>query len=114
MPPGQVEQLDEERFDESIRASAAPVLVHFWAGWCQPCKRVALSLNELAGEFQGRAAFARVDIDDSGDLANRFGVNHVPTLVLFLRGRVADQMVGAAPTEVIRALLQKHLVDGRG
>ncbi|MCP3902288.1 MAG: thioredoxin [Planctomycetes bacterium] len=101
--------LNEDNFDEAINASSLPILVDFWASWCQPCRVVAPRLSELAEELGGRAVVGKVDVDDSGDLANRFGVRSVPTLVLFKDGAVVDQLIGAAPKDDIRRLIEKHL-----
>jgi thioredoxin 1 len=101
--------LNEENFDEEIQQRRSPILVDFWADWCQPCKVIAPSLDQLAEELSGRAWFAKVNVDDSGNLANRFGVRSIPTLVVFKEGKVVDQLIGAAPKDQIRDLVQKHL-----
>jgi len=101
--------LDEDTFDDTLRATKGPILVDFWATWCAPCKAVVGSLSALADEFVGRAVVAKVDVDDNGDLANRFGIRNVPTLVVFRDGRVVDQLIGAAPKVEIRELIEKHL-----
>lgn len=100
--------LDEDSFDETIHASS-PILVDFRADWCRPCRKLAPLLEELARELAGRATIASVDIDRAGDLANRFGVRALPTLVLFVDGRVVDQLVGAAPIDQIRELIERRL-----
>ncbi len=109
MPNGPILHLNDDNFDAEISKLAGPVLVDFWAGWCGPCKAIAPALEQIAAEMAGRAAVAKVDVDESGDLANRFGVRSIPMLMVFKDGRVVDQMVGAAPKEQIRRLLEKHL-----
>lgn len=104
-----IQQLDEDTFDEAVSTSTRPILVDFRADWCRPCRLLEPVLEALAAEFAGRARFGRVDVDEAGDLANRFGVRFVPTLILFAGGRVVDQLVGAAPVEEIRALLVRRL-----
>ena len=101
--------LNEENFDEEIQRRQGPILVDFWADWCQPCKVIAPSLDQLAEEFSGRARIAKVNVDDSGNLANRFGVRSIPTLVVFKAGKVVDQVIGAAPKDQIRDMMHKHL-----
>lgn len=101
--------LDADNFDEVVQNGIGPILVDFWASWCAPCKVVAPALAELAVEFEGRARVAKVDVDDNGDLANRFGVRSIPTLVLFKDGKVVDQLIGAAPKPSIRQLIEQHL-----
>ena len=101
--------LNDDTFDREVQGRAEPILVDFQASWCAPCRLILPWLEELAEELDGRAAVAQVDIDDSGDLANRFGILSVPTLVVFRAGRIADRLVGAAPRDEIRRLLLRHL-----
>jgi thioredoxin 1 len=101
--------LNEDSFDEEIQRPSGPILVDFWASWCAPCKAIAPALEELAEEMNGRARIAKVDVDNNGDLANRFGIMSIPTLVVFKNGRVVDQLIGAAPKPHIQRLLDKHL-----
>ena len=101
--------LTEDTFDERIKRETHPILVDFWASWCQPCKVITPSLEQLASEMSGRAIVAKVDVDENGDLANRFGIRSIPTLVVFKKGKMVDQMIGAVPKEQIRRLIEKHL-----
>ena len=101
--------LTDENFDEQIQKLVGPVIVDFWAGWCAPCKTIAPLLEELAEEMSGQATVAKVDIDVHGDVAHRFGIRSIPTLVIFKQGKIVDQWVGTAPKEQIRQLIQKHL-----
>jgi thioredoxin 1 len=102
--------LTDDNFDEQIKKVSGPVLVDFWAAWCGPCKMIAPSLEQLAGEMAGRATVAKVNVDENGDVANRFGIRSIPTLMIFKEGRVVDQIVGALPKEQIRRMVEKHLV----
>jgi thioredoxin 1 len=101
--------LTDSTFDEQITQAEGPVLVDFWAAWCSPCKIIAPSLEDLAGELQGKATIAKIDVDSNGDLANRFGIRSIPTLIVFKAGKVVDQMIGAVPKEQIRQLIEKHI-----
>ena len=102
--------LTEDTFDETIKNAKGPVLVDFWAAWCAPCKMIAPYLDQIAGEMEGRATVAKVNVDENGDLSARFGVRSIPTLLLFKDGRVVDQTVGALPKEQLRAFVAKHVV----
>jgi thioredoxin 1 len=99
---------NEDNFDELVKQKEGPILVDFWASWCAPCKTVAPVLDELADELAGQAHVGKVNVDDNGDLANRFGIRSIPTLVVFKDGKVVDQLIGAAPKDDIRRLISKH------
>ena len=103
--------LDDDSFDREIKRRHGPILVEFWAPWCKPCKAIAPTLDEVAEDFAGRAWVAKVNVDEAGDLANRFGVRSVPTLVVFKAGRIVDQMIGNAPKAEIQSMLDRHTDD---
>jgi thioredoxin 1 len=108
VPKGELFILDEDSFDGRITQAQLPVLVDFWTDWCAPCKRLAQTLRELAAELAGRVEIAMVDVDANGDLAYRYGIQSVPTLIVFKRGHVVDQMIGAAPKSHILRMLDRH------
>jgi thioredoxin len=101
--------LTEDTFDETIKNAKGPVLVDFWAAWCGPCKAIAPYLDQIAGEMEGRATVAKVNVDENGDLSARFGVRSIPTLLVFKDGRVVDQTVGALPKDMIKSFVAKHV-----
>jgi thioredoxin 1 len=105
---GQVCELDEAGFDE-VLSGELPVLVEFWATWCGPCKAVAPLLDELAAERAGRLVVAKVDVDAEPQLAGRFSVMSIPTMLVMVGGQEAARLVGARSkdqiaTDVDRAL----------
>jgi thioredoxin 1 len=106
--------LNDDNFDDQVARADGPILVDFWATWCGPCKVIAPRLEEIAGELAGQARVAKVNVDENGDLANRFGIRSIPTLIVFKDGKVVDQMVGAAPKEQIRRMLQRHVAGAAG
>ena len=101
--------LNEDNFDERMTSMQGPILVDFWAAWCAPCKSIAPTLEQLAEEMNGQAHVAKINVDENGDLANRFGITNIPTLIVFKDGKVVDQLVGAAPMDQIRRMVEKHL-----
>ena len=105
---------DEDTFDEQVARTPGPILVEFWASWCQPCKVIAARLEELASELAGQVRIAKINVEENGDLANRFGVRNVPTLIVFKNGKVVDQLIGAAPTGQIRKMLNRHIDPPEG
>jgi thioredoxin 1 len=96
-------------WEEEVLHSEVPVLVDFWAPWCAPCRMIAPALEELAAEFAGRVKIAKVNVDESPEIAGQFGIQGIPTLLLFKEGRVAEQYVGARPKADIARLLGQHV-----
>lgn len=96
-------------FDAKVLQSDVPVLVDFWAEWCGPCKAIGPSVEQLAGEYEGRAKVYKVDVDTNGDVAERYGIMSIPALLIFKGGKVVDQMVGAAPKQQIAQLLDRAI-----
>ena len=102
-------ELTVANFDREVLSSDVPVIVDFWAEWCMPCKMVDPVLKELASDYEGKLKVGKVDVDNHGDLAARFGIVSIPTLLVFKGGEQVGQQVGAAPKHKIEALIKPHL-----
>jgi len=102
-------EVSDENFDSQVLGSDSPVLVDFWAVWCGPCKAVAPIVDKLASEFDGRAKMAKVDVESAREVATRFHITSVPTLLLFKDGEVIDQVVGAVPESQLRGMLERAM-----
>jgi thioredoxin 1 len=106
-----LKQLDGRSFDLAVNNSDVPVLVDFYADWCGPCKALAPTLETLAGETEGALSIVKVDIDDNPDLASRFGIQSIPTLVVFKDGEAVGQIAGLVPKEELKRQLNVVLDD---
>jgi thioredoxin 1 len=95
--------LTQENFSQEVLQSPTPVLVDFWAQWCNPCRALTPILDELADEYDGRVKIGKVNIDDQQALATEYGVRAIPTLLLFNQGQVADQIVGLRSKRDLKA-----------
>ena len=102
---GSVTVFTEDNFDSEVLQSSEPVLVDFWAEWCGPCKMIAPTLDELATEYDGKVKIGKVNIDDHQKLAADHGINSIPTLLVFNKGEVTNQIVGMKSKRDLKAAL---------
>jgi len=103
-------KLTQESFAQQVLQSPVPVLVDFWAEWCGPCKMIAPLLDELADEYDGKVKIGKVNIDEQQSLAAEYGIRAIPTLLLFNKGEVADQIVGARSKRDFKTSLDRVAV----
>jgi thioredoxin 1 len=101
--------INDANFDEIIN-SDKPVLVDFWAEWCGPCKMIGPVVEELAGDYEGRAVVGKLNVDENPTVTARFGVRSIPTLLVFKGGQIVDKQIGAVPKSVLAQKLQAQVV----
>lgn len=90
-----IKNVSDDSFNADVLNSSQPVLVDYWAAWCGPCKQIAPMLEEIATEFAGKVTVAKLNVDENQEIAARFGIRGIPTLMLFKNGEVAATKVGA-------------------
>jgi thioredoxin 1 len=96
-------------FEKTVLQSSLPVIVDFWAPWCGPCQRVGPILESLAKEFAGKLLITKVNVDESAEWAGKYGVQNIPTMLFFSKGKIAFRQVGALPKENIREIIDQFL-----
>ncbi len=106
---GNVIELNDASFDEVVHNSDVPVLVDFWAPWCGPCKMMAPIVEEIADNYTGKAKICKLNTDDARDSAMEFGINAIPTLILFNAGQVQKKWVGLTSKKDISAAIDELL-----
>jgi thioredoxin 1 len=106
---GKTIELNDSNFDQMIN-SDKPVLVDFWAEWCGPCKMIGPVVEELAGDYEGRALIAKLNVDENPQTTAKFGVRSIPTLLVFKKGQIVDKQIGAVPKSVLAQKLEAQVV----
>ena len=107
--PGKPQPVDDMNFADEVIGSAEPVLVDFWAPWCAPCRVVGGLLEEIAPQYAGRMRIMKLNVDENPQTAARFGIQSIPTMILFKNGKPVDQIVGALPLQPLQARFERHL-----
>ncbi len=96
----------DDNFEAEVKNAQGVVLVDFFATWCGPCKMMAPVIDELSGEFEGKAKIGKLDVDENNKSASEFGVQSIPTLILFKDGKEVDRMIGFQSKEVLKEKLE--------
>ncbi|MBI1770343.1 MAG: thioredoxin [Bacteroidetes bacterium] len=99
----------DAEFEQEVLNADQPVLVDFWAEWCGPCKTIAPSVEELAGEYDGKLKVTKMDVDANPRTAMQYGIRSIPTLMIFKGGQVVEQIIGAVPKRHLVEKLIPHL-----
>jgi thioredoxin 1 len=101
--------LTDETFDTTVAQSDQPVLVDFWAPWCGPCRMVGPVIEALAGEYDGKARIAKLNVDENPQVSRRLNIRSIPTLMVFKGGELVETVVGARPKAQLEELLDAHV-----
>ena len=108
MASDKVQTITDDNFDNTINGGK-PVLVDFWAEWCGPCRRLAPTVDELAGDYDGKVVVGKLNVDENPNTAFKFNVRGIPTLLLFKGGQVVEQVVGVASKDSLKKVIDKHV-----
>jgi thioredoxin 1 len=106
---GSVLHVTDENFDSEVISSTQPVLVDFWAPWCGPCRAIGPIIEDLAGTYEGRVRIAKMNVDENQKTASTYGVQSIPTMILFKNGQKIDSIIGLVSKDRLESFIQKGL-----
>jgi len=102
-------EFTDSNFDQEVLQSENPVLVDFWAEWCGPCRMIGPVVEEMAGEYEGKAKIGKVNVDLNPEVSVKYGIRSIPALLIFKDGQVVDQIIGAVPKTHLTKQLEAQL-----
>ncbi len=102
-------EITDANFEEVVLKSDQPVLVDFWAEWCGPCKMIGPVVEELAGEYDGKAVIGKVNVDENPETSAKFGIRSIPTLLVIKGGEIVEKQIGAVPKATLAGKLDAHV-----
>jgi thioredoxin 1 len=105
-------EVTDQTFDEQVIKSDQPVMVDFWAPWCGPCRMVAPIVEELAGEYEGKVTFVKLNTDENPRVSSQYGIRSIPTLLVFKGGEPVGQIVGYQPKNALKKRLDAVIESG--
>jgi thioredoxin 1 len=100
----------DSEFDSTVLQSERPVVLDFWAEWCQPCKMLAPTIEEIAGEYEDKIKVGKLNVDDNPNTATKYGIRGIPTLLFFKGGKVVQQVTGVKSKPEIKKIIDENLV----
>ena len=109
MASDKIVTLADADFETQALSGQTPFLVDFWAEWCGPCRMLAPVLEKLAGEYDGKIRFGKLNVDENRQTAAKYGIRSIPTMIIFKNGQIHDQIVGALPEDKLRQRLDAAL-----
>ncbi|MEK9629301.1 MAG: thioredoxin [Nitrospinota bacterium] len=109
MSAGNVVVVSDGDFEETVLKADKPVMLDFWAEWCQPCKMLAPTVEELAGEYEGQVVVGKLNVDDNPNTATNYGIRGIPTLLFIKGGQVVQQLVGVKSKAEIKKVIDESL-----
>jgi thioredoxin 1 len=104
-----INSVTDQNFEQEVLKSDSPVLVDFWATWCQPCLALAPTVAQVAQQYEGKAKVVKLDVDNNNEVAQRYGIKGIPTLIVFKGGSEAERVVGATSKENITRMIDRAL-----
>ncbi|HYW35363.1 MAG TPA: thioredoxin TrxA [Balneolaceae bacterium] len=108
---GKALEFTDDSFENDVLKADKPVLVDFWAEWCGPCRMVGPIVEEMAGEYEGKAKIGKVNVDENAGIATKYGIRSIPSLLIFKNGEVVDQIVGAVPKKQLKKQLDAQVTN---